>query len=397
MALNLPTVPGFHHTTPAERNLLSELPIAFNFHPTWGNVVGTAFQNDCAELMSRLPIGGIFTPTQPRIVSYGNCFIGVYVTAPLARRRGPVSDSWTVIQTWLLGAMLLYAGSVPAGWSLDLRSGIQICAWQGQLLNLAIDRPMPPVLRSANGDLASGLTNLATERGASGAAFTALLFDMHTYPALNAPTGVPHVEPTWAAQPGIPVEDCQFLIRSFWMADWFLHSGGIFLRTPVVMRNRRCAFAMFFSVPPEDGRGRLAAPTGIPSMYHQTWALMLEAVHRHHGQGGYMDLGNGLQIALYETSVTDPMYLCSLITKISLRQCFENNIRIGGHFGGLLPASRPARSVSISGSAIGPAGSVVVSGSASHAAEPVVTSVSSPAGPVAISGSSTHPTGPVTT
>ncbi|MCJ1432235.1 hypothetical protein MMC27_001591 [Xylographa pallens] len=384
MALTVPTAPGFHHTTAAERSMLTEMPISFNFQPTWGNAIGTAFQSDCAELMARMPDGGTFVPSQPRIVSYGNCFVGIYVTAPLAPRQAPVSDLWDVIQTWLLGAMLLYAGSVPAGWSINLRSGIQICMWQGQLLDLAVTTSMPPILRSRSGDLATGLTNLATERGVSGAPFTALLFGLHTYPALNAPTNVAHVEPTWAAQPGIPLEDCRSLIRSFWVTDWFLHSAGIFLRVPVVMRNRRCAFAMFFSVPPEDGKGRLAAPMGIPSVYHQTWALMLETVHRHHGQGGYMDLGNGLQIALYETSVTDPMYLCSLITKITLRQCFENNIRIGGHFGSSRSAPRGT-------------GSVGVSGSTTHTAESVVISGSSAAGPNAISGSSTHPTGPVVT
>ena len=284
--------------------------------------------------MRHIPRDGIFTPTQPRILSYGECFVGFYVTAPLERRTEPVSDSWEVINNWALGAMLLYAGIVPAGWSLDLRSGIQICMWHGELLNLMLDRPMPSTLRTNTGSLASGLSNHAAERPSSGAAFTALLRSVHTYPSLNEPMGVAHMVFGWVAGPGMPLRDCQYLIGSFYVTDWFLSTAGLFLRIPVLLRYKRCAFALFFSVPPGDGKGRLAAPMGAPGVRQQAWALMQATTHRGNVVGGYMDLSNGLQIALYETDVVDPRFLCTLVSKISVVQCLENNLAANIRHGG---------------------------------------------------------------
>ena len=346
--------------------MLAALPVAFNFQPTWGNTLGTTLQRQCGELMMHLPLDGTFTPTQPRILSFGECFVGIYVTAPLARRTVPVSDDWSVIYTWMLGAMLLYAGAVPAGWSLNLHSGIQICMWHSQLLNLAQERPMPSTLRSTTGSLASGLTNLAQDRGASGAAFTALLVGMRAQSPLDAPTGVAHMVFGWAAHPGMPLEDCRLLLRTFHVTDWFLRAGGVFLRVPVVMRYRGCGFSMFFSVPPADGRGRLAAPAGDPGVVHDTWRLMTETTHRGNVVGGYMDLSNGLQVVLYDAQVADPRFLCSLITKISVKQCLENNLAASMRYGGpgssniaagwnVAPSNPLAGLASTSKSLVGPA------------------------------------------
>ncbi|MCJ1384680.1 hypothetical protein MMC17_007798 [Xylographa soralifera] len=314
--------------------MLAALPISFNFQPTWGSTIGKIIHHHCEQLLANLPVAGIFAPTAPWILSFGNCFMGVYVTSPFTPRNAPVSESWDVIHSWTMGAMLLYAGTVPAGWTLNLRSGIQICMWHGSLLDLSLKNPMPGTMRSPNGDLSSAVTRLARERRSSGAPFTALQLGMHAHPQLNEPTGVAHMVFGWVANPGIPLEDCHFILASFHVSDWFLSNGGIFLQVPMILNYRRCSFAIFFSVPPEDGRGRLAAPTGNPTMYAETIRLLQETTHRNHIVGGYIDLSNGLQIALYNTEVADPRFLCSLITKISLKQCLENNLVANLRHGG---------------------------------------------------------------
>ncbi|MCJ1284140.1 hypothetical protein MMC26_003471 [Xylographa opegraphella] len=381
MAMGLPAVPSFPYTSAHERSMLGELPVSFKFQPTWGSTIGNTFQRQCEQLMNNFPTDGIFTPMQPRILSYGNCFVGVYVTEPLAARTVPVSESWGIIHMWMLGAMMLYAGAVPAGWSLDLQSGIQICMWHGSLLNLALENPMPSTLRSRTGSLASGLTILATDRHSSGAPFGALLIGMHNYPPLNQPTGVAHMVLGWATTPGIPLADCNFLLRSSYLGDWFLHSGGIFLRSPIVMLYQHCAFGIFFSTPPADGRGRLAAPTGEPSLLHQAWTLMRETTHRGNVVGGYMDLSNGLQIVLYQTPLADPRFLCPLITRVSLMQCLENNLAAARQI------SRPGASAPAGASA--PGGGSAPAGASAPAGTSAPAGASAPAGTSAPAGAST--------
>ncbi|MCJ1399502.1 hypothetical protein MMC11_002704 [Xylographa trunciseda] len=325
----LPAVPNFHHTAVADFQILGNaLPLSFNFEPTWGSIIGQSLHNDCEQLLIHLPSTGAFTPNDPYIVQRGDCFVGFYVTAPRARRRVPVSDSWHIINTWLSGALLMYAGVVPAGWTLNLQSGIQICMWSAPFLNLPHGAQMPNIPHTGAGNLAAGLNRLAAQLRSDGAPYLSLLPAARAFPPATGPLDVPIPVPGWANGPRLELlQQCLFMIRSFFVADWFLHSGGIFMRTPIMVRNERCTFTLFFTSPPADRKGRLALPTGRPSMYHQTWTLMRQMMARD-GLGAYLDMRNGLQVALFESEVADPRYICALLPGMSVRQCLENNIRM---------------------------------------------------------------------
>lgn len=326
-----PTVPMIPFADPRESTYYHQiLPTSFTLHPTWVVSVGLDILHECLALGHGFPDTGVFDQGGPKVTVHGSCVIGVWHTAPTPRSiRHAAPESWVVIKTWLMAAIQLYVGALAAGWSIQLQSGMQINFWQSQVVNLNAGENMVPLsMTPSRNGLPAIVDYMILHYPQTPAVPAALPPAPPLHP--DAPLDVVVPVPAWSNAPALPLLDCAPLVRSTFKAAYFMSQVGLFMRTPILLDNNRCSYGIFFTSPPQDGRGAMV-PRMIDenNLQHASMILLRNTVGLT-GGGGYLDLPGGLQVVLFESSVVDPRGLCSLVNKVSLKDCLETNIRLMG-------------------------------------------------------------------
>ena len=332
---------------------VADVPISINLKPTWAYSRGAGIRRDCLGALRAFPTTGPIPPLYDHQAAIqGECGLGIYVTNPAGEQVNFVDETWNRVFLTLWCAIHFLVGSFAAGWSLTLRSGVQLMFFEpaitpgfgkevpdmGTNLEDALDQlapPRPPDMPTAVWmDMPPDPASQATS---SGQAITAIPTAVSTNGSLlpttiteaipastNIPAQVPFLVPyamrAWTAWPPPPLRDCKNALKPFFLFSWlFGHAGANFER-PFGNTRGRCTVAIFLTNPPTVP---LRVRPSDVNVYHEAWQLALATVFQQ-GAGGFMDLPNGVQVLIYERRYIDPANVCPFMTRISLRACLEN-------------------------------------------------------------------------
>ncbi|MCJ1402288.1 hypothetical protein MMC11_005508 [Xylographa trunciseda] len=319
-------------------------PFQFNLKVGWATTIGHKIRDDCDAAMAELPRSTrekAIVFRSPRIVSVGDCAIGIYVTNPDPSGTTVITESWDALVKWIMGANNLNTGSCRSGWMVTGRSGVQVCFWEPKVVDPyhMCESPRPFEINHAM-TLATCLDILYIPAAAtpSIAATTIPPAAVHSTAIVEAASHVPA-----SLSPG---EDIILGIGRrvrAWAGDTFSLSSCIpvvhslkkaaisnvvnpmlFLKYPQIYGDKLCSCGIFLTHPPASGQGMEIMSKGV-NFRDEAYRLMVATVLRD-GSGGFVDLPSGFQIVLYNADLVDPKRICSLTSRITLRKCLDNMV-----------------------------------------------------------------------
>ncbi|MCJ1433232.1 hypothetical protein MMC27_002591 [Xylographa pallens] len=317
---------------------LSDVPFIFTLKPGWADSVGTETKSDCSAAIAELPRSTEETIEfrQPRIISVGACTIGVYVSHPDPSGITVVTEAWNNVVDWTIGANNLNTAATSTGWMFDTQSGVQVCFWEPGVVDrhhmcelpstYKIKRAIPftiaiclDIIYSPRAHTSSiGTSNTLSSTVPS----TASNVPGSPSPGEDIMIGIRRSVSSWS-RPQFSANACFGIVRLLYKAPIATVGRHIFLKYPQIYGNKICTCGFFFTNPPTSGQGMEIDSRGAD---FQAEALeLLMATTMQNGQGGFVDLPNGVQIVIYDSAV-DPRNICWLTSKVSLRACINTMV-----------------------------------------------------------------------
>ncbi|MCJ1411175.1 hypothetical protein MMC19_005263 [Ptychographa xylographoides] len=317
-----------------------DVPTKFTLQPKWNTRVGTEIQKDCDRILDSWPRSGPIEPFDaPRIVYCGVCAIGLFVQSPQLHGPTAAHDRWEKILWTTMVAIKLNVGTVRSGWSIDFPSGVQVCFFFNILQFESFDMrrsiewnlnrspffqgrtdsdiwPDPiPIVQSEQ--WLSDLRNHFHREG-----------HLPVFAEITrafTPIGADY----WGTRP-VPA-DCEAAISHLGIESWFIAKTGVELRAPMFASDGHCTLGIYLMEPVDLGVGDTGhyprvQGVGIDVIVEAT--KLLRAVELQAAGGGYVNLRNGLQLCLYDRTSIDPSNVCSIMTKMSLRDCLDNRAAV---------------------------------------------------------------------
>ena len=336
---------------------VADIPESITIKPDWAYSRGPGIRRDCLGALRLFPRTGPVPPLMDhQSAVQGGCALGIYVTDPSPDPPTHVDETWDRVLQVLWPAIHFLCGSMAAGWSIDLSSGIQLLffeyvvvpglgnrlpdmstSMEETLDSLAPPRPehLPtaiwrdlPATPTAQAFMPyPTITAIPTAISSNGSLVPTTVTQavpLSTEIPAQVPFLVPYAMPEWTARPPIPLIDCKLAMKSLFLYSWlFYYTGGNFER-PYGNTRDRCTVAVYLTEA-TDLNARVRP--GMVNVYHELWQLAIATIYRQ-GTGGFMDLPNGVQVIIYERSFIDPRNVCAFMNRISLRRCLENRAQV---------------------------------------------------------------------
>ncbi|MCJ1415611.1 hypothetical protein MMC32_001943 [Xylographa parallela] len=318
---------------------LSDVPFIFTLKPGWASSLGTETKSDCSAAIAELPTSTEEMEIEfrvPKIVSVGACAIGVYVMRPDPSGITVVTESWNNLVDWTVSANNLNTALTSNGWMIDTPAGVQICFWEPEVVDrnhmcelpstYKIKRPIPLTLATCLDIIyvpSAHTSSIGTATTFSSAIpSTASHVPGSPSPGIDIIFGVSRSVPSWS-RPQFDALACFSIVRLLAQASIANVGRHMFMKYPQIYGNKMCTFGFFFTNPPTSGQGMGTDTQGAD---FQAEALdLLTATVMRNGQGGFVDLLNGIQIVVYDSSI-DPRNICWLTSRVSLRACLNTMV-----------------------------------------------------------------------
>lgn len=225
--------------------------------------------------------------------------------------------------------------SVSSGWVLNLRSGVQVCYFEPAIA-LQKDKSFP---KDLNFSVAEMLDMVAPERPSpSLAPWIGGLGNGKMPPAVRTSTltpppdviyGEPRKRRNWASKEGLDFVRCKRIIGNMFVPDYYAAITGYTPKIPFgVSLGNGCCVAIFLTSPPKElqiGGPIPRAPGYDINFQHESWLLAWNTMQVD-GSGGYIDLMNSLQIAIYAETYLNPMAICRGQIAMSLKECLDQRV-----------------------------------------------------------------------
>ncbi|MCJ1284091.1 hypothetical protein MMC26_003422 [Xylographa opegraphella] len=324
---------------------LGDVPFIYRLKPGWASSSGTDTKFDCSRAIAKLPRSSEPMDIEfrrPRIITVGACAIGIYVTKPDPSGLTAVTETWDHVVDWVAGANGLNTAVQSSGWVIETVSGIQVCFWEPEVVDpqhicelpgtYTMKRPIPMTIATCLDIMhvprakTSSIGTITASSSASSSTSTSQLtsnLPASTSPSEDVIIGVYRPVPNWT-KPGFSAEACFDVVRSLHKAPISTTGNQMFMKYPQVYANDICTCAFFFTNPPKLGQGT-DFPRGGMNFQMEAHQLLMRTVLVN-GQGGFVDLPNGIQIVLYDSGI-DPRHICWLTSRVSLRACLDNMVR----------------------------------------------------------------------
>ena len=135
---------------------------------------------------------------------------------------------------------------------------------------------------------------------------------------------------SWAGDRDLSYADCLGAIRILTTYDRALATPTLTLSQPIVITCNTCAIGIFVTHPPSAPH---PAVNVIYTEDHNTlrYAISLvEIAVRGFRIGGFVDIVNGMQIAVWQKKWVDPSGVCGRITRVSLQDCLDKMSEYNG-------------------------------------------------------------------
>ncbi|MCJ1281154.1 hypothetical protein MMC26_000472 [Xylographa opegraphella] len=320
------------------------VPVGITLQPLWARQYNfDTFKSDCLTALTKFPLqGAIRSLEHPLLDTHGQCTIGLYFTAPKANGNPVVEDQWMNIHTWVSATIDLYLAYSTTGFAMDFASGIQVTAFQHQVVNIDPKRVRKTrwVLESLKyiiDDTLSGNRGRGRARGpnrgrasssglvpsATTVLATPVLSDIGattTSSLFGGFTDPDQLVASWTGQSPLTVADCKAAIFEAAMVTWFFSHAGLFFEKPYVFSYGPCALGLYLTTP---ASGRPPFISGIDANVEvMMLALLMHTVLDHHVPG-YANLPDGIQIVFWNWQYLDPLKQCWKTKKISLQRCLN--------------------------------------------------------------------------
>ena len=325
---------------------LGDVPFMFTLKPGWANSLGTYTKSSCAQAIAELPRSKEIVDIRfrrPKIIKVGTCAIGVYVTKPDPSGTTLVTEIWDRVVGWTIDANNLNTAASSSGWVISTESGLQICFWEPEVVDryhmceqastYTMKRPIPmtigtclDIIYTSRIQTSSIGTTTTTFSSAIPSTATGSLTSNAPGPTSTAQDtiiGECRSVATWS-RPGFVADACYEVIRALHKAPISNVGSHMFMKYPQVYGNNVCTCGFFYTHPPASGQGMEIATGGVNFQQEALRLLMGTVVL--HGQGGFVDLPNGIQIVLYDPAL-DPKHICWLTSRVNMRACLNNMVK----------------------------------------------------------------------
>ncbi|MCJ1473374.1 hypothetical protein MMC13_002025 [Lambiella insularis] len=316
-----------------------DFPTRFKLQPTWNAVLSPDIKRDCETVLETWPRTGSLDTIhfhEPMMVHVGQCGIGLYVQHPSPQGTATVEEQWTKILYITTVAMDLHIGSARAGWSIDFPSGVQVCFFFNMhtiasfITSHSIEwnlNQLPMFPSQTDAEIFPRTVPLTTHEQwvlETEQRLDPELISSLGVPASDFPPFSPIPEPAWGTRPILA--DCENAISHLGIKAWFIERTGITLDEPMFEEDGHCTLGIYLTYPLDPNRNLRphARVQGLSIDIKLEAVILLGQVEKQLTGGAYVDLKNGLQLCLYNTSDIDPTKVCQKMTRLSLRDCLDN-------------------------------------------------------------------------